>query len=133
MFADQWRDVEFGLCIEPAIGLGHLLTEQPVGADQLAIGQNNGLVIGQVRALDDDEVIAKRIEAVAVDALQGGFRSRPGMQLLVEHAVAQALAGFDLARVARLAQDQSASLDVNVRPVLQDCSPAAVLPQTGKV
>lgn len=56
---DQWRDIEFGLCVEPSIGIGDLLPEQPVGADQLAIGQEYGLVIGQVRALHDDEVIAE--------------------------------------------------------------------------
>jgi hypothetical protein len=56
-------------------------------------------------------MIADGVEMVAVDV---PLRIATGTELLVEHLVAQTLAGFDLASTSRKAQDKAAAFDVNV-------------------
>ena len=77
--------------------------------------------------MDDDQVIADRIEAVTVDPVQSGIGPRHSSQFLVEDPVAEALAGFDLGSTHCLPQDQIAAPGGNVSRLWQGCvTPQAV-------
>ena len=77
--------------------------------------------------MDDHQVIADRVEAVAVDPVQSGIASRCRPQFLVEDPVAQPLAGFDLGSTHRLPEDQVAAPGGNVSRLWQGCvTPRAV-------
>jgi hypothetical protein len=81
--------------------------------------------------VDDDEVIADGVEAVAVDPLPLRLIPRGGAPFLVEDTVAEPLTGFDLAGAGRLTQDQIAAPGGNVWRIKQRPSLLArCLPQT---
>ncbi|GHD63210.1 hypothetical protein GCM10010336_19890 [Streptomyces goshikiensis] len=80
-------EVEFALGVEAAGHGGALGGQQPVGADDLL-----GLF------LDDEEVVAVRVEGVGVEARLGAVEA--GAELSGEDGVAQPLGGADLVLVA---------------------------------
>ncbi|GAA3073129.1 hypothetical protein GCM10020254_16190 [Streptomyces goshikiensis] len=79
-------EVEFALGVEAAGHGGALGGQQPVGADDLL-----GLF------LDDEEVVAVRVEGVGVEARLGAVEA--GAELSGEDGVAQPLGGADLVLV----------------------------------
>ena len=64
------------------------------------------MFIGALAPLDDDQMIADRIELIRVHADRVGFRLDLGTELFVEDAIAQALAGADFVRPGRFPEDQ---------------------------
>jgi hypothetical protein len=91
---DQLFQLEFFVGIEAASGRGGLLPKQPVGADDAAVVGS-----GQCR-IDDQQMVAQRVEAVAVALFQRMQRIAPGAKLFVEDAETHFLDGGDLGVVA---------------------------------
>lgn len=83
----EGREVEFPLGVEAAGDGGALRGQQPVSADDLL-----GLLV------DDEEVVAVRVEGVGVEAGLGPVQS--GAELADEDLVAQPLGGAHLVLVA---------------------------------
>ncbi len=83
---DQGGDVEFAGAVEAAVPLRHVLTQQAVSADhrRLARRARRGVV-------DDEQMIAHRIERVDVAARQHRGRVRRRRHLAVEDLEAQPL------------------------------------------
>ena len=113
--ARQWRNVELAGGIEAAVGLGHLLAQQAVGSDQLAIVQHDRIAGRPGCRPDHHQVIADRIESVGIATAGRCFCSGLRMQLLIENAVAQMLAGVDLRGTPGHAQDQVGALHLDIR------------------
>lgn len=107
----------------------YLLPKQAVGADELAIGQSDCIWCGHIRCLNDEKVIADRIEAVAVDMASICVTAGAGAKFFIKYPVAEALAGCDFLRADSLTQDQRAPGDANVcrmrqvRSLLKKCLP----------
>ena len=76
--------------------LGDLLREQAIGADD--IRPVLAVVLGVV---DDQKMIADRIESIDVAPGQPRLRVGDGRAFLVEHAIAQPLRAADFRRIAR--------------------------------
>ena len=81
--------------------------------------------------LHHHEVIADRVEAVAVDPLALGCPCGTGAELLIEDAVAEPLAGFDFVSPLCLAEQQVSAGGGYVWQVWQCLmTPGRFLPQT---
>ena len=107
MRLDQRRDVELPFCVEAAIRLRHLLAQQPVGSDEFAICQRDRLWGLMLCSLHDDEVVADRVEAIAVDPGPYGIAMGAGAKFFIEHPVAEPLARFDFAGLVPSGQPSS--------------------------
>ena len=88
------RDVEFLGRVEAAGERRHLLAHQPVGADDATVERAAAAMV------DDQEMVAIAVEAVAVAPGHALQLRGLGAHLLVEDAVAQFLRRLHLGRVA---------------------------------
>lgn len=115
MCGDDRRNVEFALRVEATVGGGHLLAQQPVGADQLTVGKARAHAGSVPACLNHDEMIANGIEAVAVGARFPGFDISLCAKLFIEHLVTQPLAGFDFLRRLCLPEQQLSTFHADLR------------------
>src|SRR5260221_388804 len=92
--------IEFARAVKSAMGLGHVLAEQAISADKLAVGETAGCV-----RFHDQQVIAKIVETIAVSLL----RASAGAPLLIEHPVAERLALAHFVSCSRKADGQATS------------------------
>src|SRR5437773_47975 len=65
---NERRDVEFALGIEAAMTVGDILAQKPVSSDKLAIFDLDCLGGGGLALRHDEQMIANRIEGIAVEA-----------------------------------------------------------------
>ena len=111
---NEGSNVEFSLRVEPAMSVRHLLPQQPVSADQLAICQMHCIIRCDRSAADHHQVVTERVEAIGIHAPLGHVTQRRGAKLLVEDLVAKSLAGGDLLWPAGQTQYEFALLDAYV-------------------
>jgi hypothetical protein len=113
------RNIEFALGVKAAIYFGHVLAQQPIGSDELAVFEHER-IFRRVRIIsDNDEMIAEAVEPVLVHAVCGGQRIGLGAQFFIEDPKPQTLARLDLGIAPSLPQDQITALGPDVLRVGQ--------------
>lgn len=131
MAGNEGCNVEFCLCVEAPMSLRHLLSQNPICTDQFAIVKKGCVLVWLSSATNHDEMIADRVETIAIHAKMSHFAHWRGTEFLVEHAIAQPLAGRDLVTSCCLPQQQLALFRANVPSSWQRLSLlSACLPQT---
>ncbi len=95
MGCEHRRDIVFARCVETLVSLSDVLTQQPIGADDLRLGASGTHIAGTV--VENQQVIAETVEIV--DVAPGKHR-RPlcgRRHLLEENLIAQSLRPADIA------------------------------------
>ena len=97
MALEQSVDLEFRRGVEAAMTLGDLLRKQTIGADDVRAA----FLSVSGRVIDDQQMIADRIEGIDVAAGETRFGVRDRGAFLVEDAIAKPLRAAHFRRVAR--------------------------------
>jgi len=111
---EKAREIVFASRVEIGAGrLGHIRSQQPVGADHL--GFHLAEAIDLALAVDNHDVVAEPVIGVDVPPREEAARVRPGAHLVVEHLEAQALAAANVLRRSREAHFEIADPAEDIR------------------